>query len=96
MVVALVPIGMGVLYAVRPTESRLALMRPLSLAALFAGLAGLLSGLVNGLMHASMSPGVPLERAALWLSESLVPLFIAFGSLTIGWLCVAFGMTRQS
>ena len=61
----------------------------------FAGLAGLLSGLVNGLTHASMSPGVPLERAAIWLSESLVPPFIAFGSLTIGWLCVALGMTRQ-
>jgi hypothetical protein len=95
IVVALVPIGMGILYAVRPTEGRLALMRPLSLAGLFAGLAGLLSGLMNGLMHVSMSPGIPPERLALWVSESLVPLFIAFGSLTVGWLCVALGMTRR-
>src|SRR5262245_65562984 len=96
MVVALAPIGIGVLYAVRPTEGRLAMMRPLSLAGLFAGLAGLLSGLVNGLVHIDMEPGVPLGRAALWFAESLAPLFIAFGSLTVGWLCVALGMTRQS
>ena len=41
---------MGVAYALRPSEARLALMRPLSLASLFAALAGFASGLINGLM----------------------------------------------
>jgi len=95
LVVAVIPLVMGVIYAVRPSEGRLALMRPLSLASLFAGLAGLLSGLVNILRGIAVTPGYPNERIALGLSEALIPLFVAFGCLTVGWLCVALGLTRQ-
>ena len=38
IVIALLPLPAGVAYALRPTEARMALMRPISLAALFAGL----------------------------------------------------------
>ena len=41
------PMVMGVLYAIRPSEARLALMRPLALASIFASLCGFLSGLVH-------------------------------------------------
>jgi hypothetical protein len=30
------------------------------------------------------------------LAEAMVTLVVAFGCLTVGWLCVALGMTRQA
>lgn len=97
LVVAVVPLMMGLVYAIRPTEARLALMRPLSLASLFAGLGGLLVGLLNVFRWIAIStPPLPFERVALGLSEAMVPLTVAFGCLTVGWLCVALGLTRQT
>ena len=32
---------------------------------------------------------------AVGSAESLVPLLLAFGSLTVAWLCVAAGFRRQ-
>jgi hypothetical protein len=97
LVVAVVPLVMGLVYAVRPSESRLALMRPLSLAGLFSGLGGLMAGLIN-VLRGLGEAGAPttFHIAAVGLSEALVSLFVAFGCLTVGWLCVAFGMTRDS
>ena len=40
----LVPLGMGIAYAVWPTEQRLALMRPVSLASIFASVSGTACG----------------------------------------------------
>jgi hypothetical protein len=97
LLLALVPLGAGVAYAVRPTEAKLALMRPLCLAGLFGALTGTLAGLLNVFQFAATKTdatiisGVPL----LGFSESLVPLFVASGSLTVAWLCVALGMRRQ-
>lgn len=34
--------------------------------------------------------------AAIGSAESLVPLFLAFGSLTVAWLCVANGFHRAA
>jgi hypothetical protein len=97
LLIAVVPMLMGVLYAVRPTEARLALMRPLSLASLFAGLAGFTTGLVNMMRGVSMAlPTVQYENVLIGTAEALVPLLLAFGCLTVGWLCVALGMTRQA
>ncbi len=42
-----VPLIMAIVYMVRPTERHLALMRPLSLAGLFAGISGPVLGLIN-------------------------------------------------
>jgi hypothetical protein len=80
MAVVLGPLFLGVAYALKPTEARLALMRPLSLAAIFAALTGIAAGAIN------------MASAA----ESLVPMFFGFGCLTIAWLCVALGLRRQS
>jgi hypothetical protein len=98
LLVAVVPMVMGVVYAIRPTESRLALMRPLSLASIFAGLCGMLAGFINmsRLISASAAGAVTFNHGAAGFSESLVPLFVAFGCLTVAWLCVALGMTRDS
>ena len=96
LVIALAPMAMAVLYAWRPSERRLALMRPISLAGLFAGLAGAVSGAIMGLRHASDTPDYRAAPILIGAAESLVPLFVAFGSLTIAWLCVALGLSRQT
>jgi hypothetical protein len=96
LLVALAPLGAGLAYVIRPTEQRLALMRPLSLAGTFAGLAGLLVGVVNVLRYIGITPP-PFDTriAAIGLAESCVPLFVACASLTVAWLCAALGLRRH-
>jgi hypothetical protein len=97
IVVALLPLAAGVAYAARPTEPRLALMRPLSLAGIFAGLCGLLTGVLSMLKGIGVrTDPIQVNLLAIGAAESLVPLFIAFASLTAAWLCVALGMRRHS
>ena len=97
LIVAVAPLVMGVVYALRPTEARLALMRPLSLASLFAGLAALIVGLMNILKGMAATANVAATSGAvmLGLAEALTPLFVAFGCLTVGWICVTLGLMRQ-
>ena len=94
---ATVPAFFGAAYAFRPTETRLAVVRPICLAALFASLGGLLAGLIN-VLHGAHHSNAPLNsgNALLGLSESLVPLFVASGSLTLCWLFVAVGIRRKA
>ena len=95
---ALLPLGAGITYAVRPTEAKLALMRPLCLAGLFGALTGTFAGLLNAFRFTAMTNGASIVSGVplLGLAESLVTLFVASGSLTVAWLCVAFGMRRQA
>lgn len=96
MLVSVLPLFAGLAYAIRPNEQRLALMRPLSLAGLFAGLCGLVVGLINVLRMVWVNePPLNYRIVAVGAAESLVALFLAFGSLTVAWLCVAFGFRRQ-
>lgn len=92
MLVSVFPLGAGLAYALRPSEERLAMMRPVSLAGLFAALAGTVVGAINVLRGIWMTEG-PLDWkiVAVGSAESLVPLLLAFGCLTVGWLCVAVG-----
>jgi hypothetical protein len=97
MVVSLAPLFTGVLYAWRPSERRLALMRPLSLAAIFAGLCTLLSSLAHvfqGLADTQPWTDATRHQIAAGLAETVTPLFVAFGFLTVGWLCIAAGIRR--
>lgn len=92
MLVTIFPFGAGLAYALRPSEARLAMMRPVSLAGLFAALAGTVVGAINVLRGIWMSEGaVDWKIVAIGSAESLVPLLLAFGCLTVGWLCVAIG-----
>ena len=99
LLLTFVPLAMALAYVVRPTERRLALMRPLSLAGLFAALTGCALGFINVFKYfgerrdfSADSYGVAFIGAA----ESLVTLFVGFGCLTVAWLLVAAGMGRQS
>jgi hypothetical protein len=93
MFIGLVPLSMGIVYAIWPTEQRLALMRPLSLAAIFACVGSTVLGLVN--VFVGMGKGQAAHIAFIGLAESLVPVFLGFGTLAVAWLCVAVGMWRR-
>lgn len=96
MLVALFPIAAGLAYVVSPSERRLSFMRPVSLAALFSGLAGLMLGLINVLRGFWVIAGdVNWRTVAVGTAESFVPLTLAFGALTFAWLCVVIGMRRN-
>jgi hypothetical protein len=98
LILGVVPLVMAVVYASRPTEQNLALMRPLSLAGLFAATAGMLLGFINVLkVFWSRDPTPETYRVmAVGAAESLVPVLVAFGCLTVAWLVVAIGMGRRS
>jgi hypothetical protein len=97
LIIAVLPLAGGVAYALRPTEARLALLRPVSLAGLFAGLAGSLAGAVSMLRAISMAePAPPTRLVALGFAEALVPLFVSCGCLTVAWLCATIGLRRHA
>jgi hypothetical protein len=97
LLIGVLPIGFGLMYALRPTEQQLSLMRPVSLAAIFAGLTGTLSGAINVLrMFWIMDPPPTARLLAVASAEALVPLLVAFAALTITWLCTAVGLKRHS
>lgn len=91
-------LGMAIAYVVRPTEQKLMLMRPLSLAAMFAAICSTSVGIATALRYAGAAdPWSPKTASALLvgLSEALIPPFVAFAFLAVAWLLVAAGMRRQ-
>jgi hypothetical protein len=97
LAVSIAPMIMGVAYAFRPSEHRLALMRPLTLAGIFAATANIFLGLVNALIYLSNANATESARfglAARGLAEASVMPFIAFACLTVAWLSVAIGMRK--
>lgn len=99
LVIGVVPMVMAIAYAIRPTEWRLALMRPLSLAAIFAAFSGVVSGIVailRGIGATGEFTTGSFRMIAMGLSEALMPIFVGFGCLTVAWLLVAMGMRRRT
>ena len=95
--VCVLPLAMAVAYAIWPTEQRLMLVRSLSLATVFAAVAGTAAGFINALMFISDSETTGLSHSFLiGAAESLVPLFFGFGCLTVAWLCVTVGLWRRA
>lgn len=97
LILGFVPLVMAVVYVIRPTERHLALMRPLSLAGMFASIAGGVLGFIN-VLRLVWTRELTVETyrvIAIGSAESLVPLLVGFASLTAAWLLVAVGMGRQ-
>jgi hypothetical protein len=91
--------GTAVAYAIRPTERKLMLMRPLSLAAIFAAVCSSSVGLATALRGAGVAKildGEHLSVLLVGVAESLIPPFVAFAFLAVAWLLVALGMRRQA
>jgi hypothetical protein len=96
MFMGIIPLATAILYALWPGEQKLMLMRPLSLATIFAALSGAAIGSINVLMYMSRNEAAGFSRIPMiGLAETLVPLFFGFGCLTVSWLCIALGMWRR-
>lgn len=93
-----VPLAVAVGYLARPTERRLAFMRPVSLSAIFAAVSGVSAGGIAVLMGVSETLPRPIGMAQVYagLGEALVPALVNFGLLAIAWLLVAAGTLRRT
>ena len=97
MAVAALAFGLAVTYVFWPTEQKLVLMRPVSLAAIFATVSGLLGGWIAVLASIPATPDGHLPAAIFYrgLAESLIVGFVSFGLLAAAWMLVAVGGLRR-
>jgi hypothetical protein len=96
MAVAIVAFGLAVAYVFRPTEQKLLLMRPVSLAAIFATVSGLLGGWIAVLGGVAATEGhLPVASLYRGIAESLTVGFVSFGLLAAAWMLVAVGGLRR-
>lgn len=94
--VGVLPLPMGIVYAIWPSERYLTLVRTLSLAAIFSSAGGTALGFINVLRYVGVErPTSFTPVAAIGLAESLVTLFFGLGCLTVAWLCVTIGLWRR-
>ena len=91
-------LGTAIAYALKPTERKLMVIRPLSLAGIFAAVCSSSVGVATALKGpADTSVNAETTRIMLaGLSESFIPLFVAFAFLAVAWLLVALGLRRQA
>lgn len=85
-------------YLIRPTETKLALMRPLSLASIFSALCSLTAGWAVVLQGAAATPtwtSGSVQRLLMGSAQTLVPVFTTFGILAVSWVLVALGTRRH-
>jgi hypothetical protein len=97
MVVAIAAFGLAVSYVFRPTALKLTLMRPVSLAAIFATICVLLAGWFAVFAETAATPDghLPLSAFGQGIAETLTTGFVCFGFLAAAWLLVAMGMLRR-
>ncbi len=97
MAVSLAVLGLAVAYVWRPTEQKLVLMRPVSLAAIFATISGLLGGWIVILSGIAATPDgqIGISNVYRGIGVSLILGFVCFGLLAVSWLLVAVGVLRR-
>ena len=97
MAVAVVAFGLAASHVLHPTEQKLALMRPVSLASIFGTISGLLGGWIALLAAIPASPDGHLPAANVYhgIAESLIVGFVSFGLLAAAWLLVAVAVLRR-
>jgi hypothetical protein len=94
-------LGLAISFAVRPTEKKLGILRPISLATLFSILAGIAAGIGATALHASLlattsSQSEIPNRILSGLAEAMVPPVFGFAVLAVSWLLAAVGLRRQN
>jgi ABC-type transport system involved in cytochrome c biogenesis permease subunit len=97
LVVSVLVVAMALAYAIKPDERRLALIRPMSLAAICGGLSSFTVGIASSLRHISETPSFTVDNwqpMTAGMAESVLGLFVVFSCLTIAWLLVTLGLRR--
>jgi len=97
MAVSVGVFAVALMHVLRPTERKLALMRPLSLAAIFATLSGLLGGWIAVLGGIAATPSGQLRMDAVYggIAATLTTGFVCFSFLAAAWVLIAAGMFRR-
>jgi hypothetical protein len=86
------------LFAIRPSERLLAMMRPLTLGAVFAVLCNFVLAIANGFTAVSMMKGLDLpgvQVVGAVFMEGLAPVVASFAGLAVAWFLVAIGMRKS-
>ena len=98
MVVGVLAFGVAIAYAIRPTERKLAFMRPISLAAIFGAICGfaVATAMVFQVVAAALPGRIDMARVYVGLAEAFLTVFVSFGFLAAAWLLVAAGMLRRT
>lgn len=97
MAVSVATFALAVVYAFRPTEQRLILMRPVSLAAIFATISALIAGWIAVLAGVAATPDghLPMSSVYRGIAASLTVGLVCFGLLAAAWMLVAVGVLRR-
>ncbi len=97
MAVGVVAFGVAIAYAIRPTERKLAFMRPVSLATIFGAICAFAVAAAMIFEALAASPGgIEIARVYAGLAETFLTVFVSFGLLAAAWLLVAAGMLRRA
>ncbi len=94
-------LGLAVSFAVRPSERKLAIFRPLSVSVVFLTLSGLFAGLGATMHHVTTDPryadSPELHKwVMMGIGESTANAILGFSLLALAWLVTAVGMRRQA
>ncbi len=101
ILLCLITLGIAISFAVRPTDRKLQILRPMTWATLFSILAACGGGLGITTLHASMEDAAGGQRDIFRLimngvAEALVPAVYGFVVLSLSWLLVSVGLRRQN
>ncbi|MBW2704482.1 MAG: hypothetical protein JRF33_27000, partial [Deltaproteobacteria bacterium] len=84
-------LALAVALAIKPSERKLALLRPMSLATIFMVLSGLASNLAAVGKNCAMTPGISDQPdlhkfVLLGIGESMAPAILGFSLLALSWM----------
>ncbi len=98
LVLSFFALGLGISFAVRPSETKLNVLRPLSLALAFSPVGMFCAGSANTLAFASrlgFADPQNLQMMLGGLSEAMLPGAIAYSILAVTWALAAVGFHRM-
>jgi hypothetical protein len=97
VVLGLAALGLGVSLAVRPSERRFGMLRPVTWGTVFSVLSAICSGMSAVAMRLAEGPATAEVGIHAWAgaAEALVPGMFGFGVLAVAWGLAAVGLRRQ-
>ncbi len=101
LVVGLITLVVAVVFARRPDERRMAMVRALTTASIFSVCTAVSSNLATVMVHVPQNPkfaGSPDFGGIVMIGigESLTPAILGCAFLTVTWIAAAVGMRRLS
>jgi hypothetical protein len=97
ILICALPALLALVFAIRPTERLLALLRPLTMAGVFSALCGFVLALTNGFATVATTAVFDAEsirRIGAVCAEGMAPVAASLALLTVAWGCATVGMRR--